>query len=996
MDEEERQRRMQELQMADLGTARREYISTVDLPNKYRHIGLDQIEVIRAANMKGSEVQKIAEINKAQLSAWNNAHQTIGGDVQLEELDGMMSGQSHRAQLCDMIRAKGGQEYIRDPAAPPRGPSRGSHSSRAFNGPGRGGGVAGSRGRGGFSKTPLAPKNTPSPHALGNIGNHPVESPQDRRRYLDNALHPDVDENFPGKHGKFGEIAATSHATKSDRGSRGRGRAGTVKTRRVVDPSANFEAMLAGPSDFMAVAKAHSGPPETMRNAVTQSVTPSNLQKVAKEEVHTQEEASHKEVVLEGGIKGVTETQTNEETRVTVAEERHVKGTVLLEQNIKPTAANPWAIQVVSLPFDCIGTGPTDLGGQKTDKGFRSSLPKPLLASEESTLLVDLMRKSRPTSSLASPVRYQRVGSGNNKEPESTFLDISPPSMQMLLPEVCGNKVENSQDGTSNTAMKGALDLLIDRLQNELDQVNQIIEDCPETTESTGIGAYLLSRKQQLEREIAEAIEMESDIVLPFSALTLEDTSHRQPKGELSVSQEMLTPEAPNNSMDKEEKAPLERYLGSPSVPSGPPNIAPQQASFIYTHTPPNPTATSSTFTSSVCDIIGNHLLPGRYSSSAKSDLETPKVMSGSSSLHDFSTTPDAPVMGEPMSPPHAAVRVDHNSINQLQMRYSPNIPDNATTRQYMQSAPELPQRPVEPWNVHAPLQQNTPFSATTQQYSSSLHHSPEQSDLSSYPIASAAVAAQYPGVPSQSQHAAQISQSLFSTASILSRESSEQTKPVALRVSSNFPMSAATMQYSGALFQRQEENVVSQSPGISTPASQNPPCCWSKSATPTFVPNLSESAVTLQSSGAVFNASIRATASPPPTGQENRNLYTARATRKNSEASISSSNKPPRLSGLQNSKWATLAGAPTSPKAGRKQSAAPPAGAPTSPKGARKQSAAPRPGNGPGGINRFATEMARHGVSVSKRAMDESATNSGPSKRQKESSGLASSKWVS
>lgn len=106
MDEEERQRRMQELQMvfthipiymnilllssityclcymltsvvqikADLGTARREYISTVDLPNKYRHVGLDQIEAIRAANIKGSKVQKIAQANRAQLNAWNSTY----------------------------------------------------------------------------------------------------------------------------------------------------------------------------------------------------------------------------------------------------------------------------------------------------------------------------------------------------------------------------------------------------------------------------------------------------------------------------------------------------------------------------------------------------------------------------------------------------------------------------------------------------------------------------------------------------------------------------------------------------------------------------------------------------------------------------------------------------------------------------------------------------------------------------------------------------------
>lgn len=57
---------------ADLGTARREYISTVDAASKYRKITLDQVEAAREANKKGSNVHRIAEANKSQLSAWNS------------------------------------------------------------------------------------------------------------------------------------------------------------------------------------------------------------------------------------------------------------------------------------------------------------------------------------------------------------------------------------------------------------------------------------------------------------------------------------------------------------------------------------------------------------------------------------------------------------------------------------------------------------------------------------------------------------------------------------------------------------------------------------------------------------------------------------------------------------------------------------------------------------------------------------------------------------
>jgi hypothetical protein len=56
----------------DLGTARREYISTVDDPDKYRHVGLPEIEASRKSNEKGSEVHRLAEGNKPQLDAWSS------------------------------------------------------------------------------------------------------------------------------------------------------------------------------------------------------------------------------------------------------------------------------------------------------------------------------------------------------------------------------------------------------------------------------------------------------------------------------------------------------------------------------------------------------------------------------------------------------------------------------------------------------------------------------------------------------------------------------------------------------------------------------------------------------------------------------------------------------------------------------------------------------------------------------------------------------------
>ncbi|EGC42090.1 predicted protein [Histoplasma capsulatum var. duboisii H88] len=864
MDEEERQRRMQELQMADLGTARREYISTVDLPNKYRHVGLDQIEAIRAANIKGSKVQKIAQANRAQLNAWNNAHQTIGGDVQLEDLDDMMSGQSHRAQLFDSIRAKGGQAYIHDPIVPPKGPSGNGQSSRASKLPGRGAGAMGSR------------------------GGH-------RCQYLDPAFHPEVDDNIPGKHAKLkGVVGATPKATKSDKVSRGRGCLGAVKTRRVVDPGANFEAMLAGPSDFMAVAKVHnapgsSGPPGPRQSTPAQTIAVSNQTKkknIANEKANIKEGTSHKRIVVEGGNKGETEKQINDDTSAIIMDELDLKGGMILEQNTKLTAESPWAIQVDSLPSDSTRTGPTDLSERKTEKGFRSSLPQPIHASEESTYLIDLIWKTRSPSNLSSPLRSRQVDSGSLLALRSPSLSTAAASMETLLPGLTDGsagaiKASNSSDGASNGAVKGALDLLIERLQKELDQVNQIIDDSDEPVESTGIGTYLLSRKKQLEREIAEAIEMESDIALPLSALTLED---QQSIGEHNISQEILTPRAPNTFADKSDKVP------------------------------------------SVCDIIGNHLLPGRNVSSTKSGLDTPKVVSEKSSLHGFVTTTHTPIIGEAASPSPGAAAVTHSpSINELHARDTPSVPDNATTRQYMQPTPELPQSSTNQGNVPPHAQRDKSLSAVTQQFSNFLKHSPEQSRLSSYPLYGA----------------------------------------------------TATVQYSSASFHRQEQIPASQSPGASTPSHQITP--GGVSITQTLEAKFPVSAATLQYSCAVSDADIRGKDPPPPAGQENRNPYTVSSTRENSEtSSMPSSNNPPRLLGLENSKWAM-------PTVGS-----------TSPKGARKQPASVKPENGPRGNNMFAAELAKHGITVSKRSMGEATTNSGPLKCQKKLSDLASSKWAS
>lgn len=59
---------------ADLGTARREYISTSDIPNKNHRVSQAQVEAQRASNIPGSESHRLAETNQSQLNAWNGMY----------------------------------------------------------------------------------------------------------------------------------------------------------------------------------------------------------------------------------------------------------------------------------------------------------------------------------------------------------------------------------------------------------------------------------------------------------------------------------------------------------------------------------------------------------------------------------------------------------------------------------------------------------------------------------------------------------------------------------------------------------------------------------------------------------------------------------------------------------------------------------------------------------------------------------------------------------
>lgn len=152
MDEEAIER-LKRLQMEDLGTLRREYISTVDT-KKFRNIRLEDIEATRMINVAGSDAAHLAQVNQARLNAWANAYKDLCDPADQEPLDHLLNGQSHRLGLRAVIEGSGGQSYSKSSKKNDSSPQVAGHalsgrsaSTRVSKPTSRGGGGIGTKGR---------------------------------------------------------------------------------------------------------------------------------------------------------------------------------------------------------------------------------------------------------------------------------------------------------------------------------------------------------------------------------------------------------------------------------------------------------------------------------------------------------------------------------------------------------------------------------------------------------------------------------------------------------------------------------------------------------------------------------------------------------------------------------------------------------------------------------------------------------------------------------
>ncbi|OGM44407.1 hypothetical protein ABOM_006826 [Aspergillus bombycis] len=196
----EKAERLSRLQMEDLGTARREHISTTD-NRKVKKARLEDIEATRLSNQPGTEAQRLAEQNRQQLTEWKNVFKKLGDTIDLENLDDLLNGQSHRLQLRAALHGSGsygsGRSLKTTDDYPKVSEALLSASTRGSRSRGRGGGIAGTRGRGDVRVVSgRTPSGTSDRAPASKPGHHIPQMSGTRKTSLDPALEINSSDSY--------------------------------------------------------------------------------------------------------------------------------------------------------------------------------------------------------------------------------------------------------------------------------------------------------------------------------------------------------------------------------------------------------------------------------------------------------------------------------------------------------------------------------------------------------------------------------------------------------------------------------------------------------------------------------------------------------------------------------------------------------------------------------------------------------------------------------
>ncbi|PYH95157.1 hypothetical protein BO71DRAFT_429316 [Aspergillus ellipticus CBS 707.79] len=239
--------RLKSLQMEDLGTARREYISTSDGRGNFR-VRVEDIEATRESNIPGSNAQRMAEANRASLTDW------ASDTEDLEQLDSLLDGQTHRINRVAAIHG--------------RCVSRSSSMSA-----GRGGGIAGTRGRDDRHSPTLA--GISSREGVSKPGNRGAQTHTSQRR----RENPGVFSDFYAKDRDY-NASSKEKAAKTQKNQPYNPKPTpkpTPRTRKQLPPSMEgHPCTISTPEEFLAAVAARKG---NLEDANTTRVTSAGVAK---------------------------------------------------------------------------------------------------------------------------------------------------------------------------------------------------------------------------------------------------------------------------------------------------------------------------------------------------------------------------------------------------------------------------------------------------------------------------------------------------------------------------------------------------------------------------------------------------------------------------------------------------------------------------------------------------------------------------------------------
>ncbi|KAK2739098.1 hypothetical protein FQN57_006664 [Myotisia sp. PD_48] len=579
---------------ADLGTARREHISTVDLPNKYHCTTRAELEASRASNIAGTDSHKLAEQNKSKLGAWNDAWKTIGGDNEGESLNPLMDGQTHRAQLSRVIAnnpaatvskiRKAGRRDVLSGRGPGDQSRKLSMVSQLIGSP-----VAPAKVKGGAQHQPN--KNTPQTRSA-TAQNKTINTRTDPRRLspVRQFLDPAKDCNDPN----------TPGGSSSKKKRRGRGRANIeeiTKPRRPIpatQPGVNYEDLLADMSTFMA-AVPPMGPlsvPTVMQTSIAPAEPTANDRDL---------DTSKRGISVEKENKA----KTGKNEIPTIPNKKTVVNTPTLQE--KPVVPNPTtsipgpsklSINVFTSPPANDGNHVAETKAQKTNHGFGRCPPLPQPAS--SSHRPSTLAQKKPSKAQ----KAAEVPQGKGKS-QPSILDIDDQLPAPRLPEK-RPRIELTSP------------------EEEIEKITQVLSDL--SLLSPYAIEYFKWRKKSLEEQLAAKSALATQAKLaqqtsPANVITTSSSSSSAkgggPAAKLASHQESGTVRRNPNSVVYEGNRAENLTSSQQSIT----RLADMpKAKSIFEQPTPVPDPTQNLFAHLIKrddkernpDGIGEHLLPGR------------------------------------------------------------------------------------------------------------------------------------------------------------------------------------------------------------------------------------------------------------------------------------------------------------------------------------------------------------------------------------------------